>query len=386
MSKGFLMFSDEEPGLTMLKDEPDDLTHLAPVAGDVCVPLEDHPFLTDMLDDFLLRDNFGPLLTDEPTDPFISYRDSCDPSPQLLSPNLSKHSDSSMQSLNSPGGSLGDEDHMSTFMTLQMDEEDPELIMKAPYIPMNIGDDLPLLMSDDLIWNPNSNEKNNSHSKGPDINSSLAQLLCSNVNKSRKVNDHGGGLIEDNALHDMQNKDTSWKQKKLERSNSNKRSNGSQYNISNKRCKSDPEEKMSSELLQQLMSNNTQRGRPKGKSNWLLDSGQKATCISQPSDSVLMNLLDEPMIEIDTSQSHDTLIGGQPRIFFSGTLPKSPAQTRLISKQWSRGSMSLLDPNAPSVTSFLDLTQQDFDVNAPVSHLLLQGEDLLTALELNGTL
>uniref|UniRef100_A0A1Y1LZ17 Hypoxia-inducible factor 1-alpha n=2 Tax=Photinus pyralis TaxID=7054 RepID=A0A1Y1LZ17_PHOPY len=291
MSKGFLMFSDEEPGLTMLKDEPDDLTHLAPVAGDVCVPLEDHPFLTDMLDDFLLRDNFGPLLTDEPTDPFISYRDSCDPSPQLLSPNLSKHSDSSMQSLNSPGGSLGDEDHMSTFMTLQMDEEDPELIMKAPYIPMNIGDDLPLLMSDDLIWNPNSNEKNNSHSKGPDINSSLAQLLCSNVNKSRKVNDHGGGLIEDNALHDMQNKDTSWKQKKLERSNSNKRSNGSQYNISNKRCKSDPEEKMSSELLQQLMSNNTQRGRPKGKSNWLLDSGQKATCISQPSDSVLMNLL-----------------------------------------------------------------------------------------------
>lgn len=74
----------------MLKDEPDDLTHLAPVAGDVCVPLEDHPFLSDMLDDFFLRDNFGPLLTDEPSDPFISYRDSCDPSPQLLSPNLSK--------------------------------------------------------------------------------------------------------------------------------------------------------------------------------------------------------------------------------------------------------------------------------------------------------
>lgn len=77
--------------VTVLKDEPDDLTHLAPVAGDVCVPLEDHPFLSDMLDDFLLRDNgFGPLLTDEPSDPFISYRDSCDPSPQLLSPNMSK--------------------------------------------------------------------------------------------------------------------------------------------------------------------------------------------------------------------------------------------------------------------------------------------------------
>ena len=75
----------------MLKDEPDDLPHLAPVAGDVCVPLDDHPFLTDkMLDDFLLRDSFEPLLNDEPTDPFISYRDSYDNSPQLLSPNLSK--------------------------------------------------------------------------------------------------------------------------------------------------------------------------------------------------------------------------------------------------------------------------------------------------------
>lgn len=77
--------------LLVLKDEPEDLTHLAPVAGDVCVPLEEHPFLTDMLDDFLLRDSFCPLLADdEPTDPFISYRDSCDPSPQLLSPNMSK--------------------------------------------------------------------------------------------------------------------------------------------------------------------------------------------------------------------------------------------------------------------------------------------------------
>lgn len=77
--------------IAVLKDEPDDLTHLAPVAGDVCVPLDDHPFLTDMFDDFLLKDNsFGPLLTDEPSDPFISYRDYRDSSPQLLSPNLSK--------------------------------------------------------------------------------------------------------------------------------------------------------------------------------------------------------------------------------------------------------------------------------------------------------
>lgn len=76
----------------MLKDEPDDidLTHLAPEAGDVCVPLDNNPFLSDMLDDFLLKDNFCPLLNDEPTDPFMSYREFHAPSPQLLSPNLSK--------------------------------------------------------------------------------------------------------------------------------------------------------------------------------------------------------------------------------------------------------------------------------------------------------
>lgn len=71
----------------MVKDDPEDLTHLAPAAGGVCVPLD--PFLPD-LDDFLLKDDFSPLLTDEPSDPFMAYRDSCDPSPQLLSPNISK--------------------------------------------------------------------------------------------------------------------------------------------------------------------------------------------------------------------------------------------------------------------------------------------------------
>lgn len=78
----------------------------------------------------------------------------------------------------------------------------------------------------------------------------------------------------------------------MDRTPSTKRSNTTLYDTSNKRTRNETKEKMSSELLQQLMSNNQHRGRPKGKSNWLLDSGgQKAACISQPSDSVLMNLL-----------------------------------------------------------------------------------------------
>ncbi|XP_053670565.1 protein similar [Anopheles nili] len=65
MNKGFLMFSDEEPGLTMLKDEPDDLTHLAPTAGDACIPLEESgTFFNEMFEDFIIPDSYT-LLQDE---------------------------------------------------------------------------------------------------------------------------------------------------------------------------------------------------------------------------------------------------------------------------------------------------------------------------------
>lgn len=96
----------------MLKEEPEDLTHLAPTAGDVCIPLEDNPF--DMFDEFILGDNYCSLLPEEfgeldppggpqhqprhMADPFISYRDGIDSSPLsdmsqsplMLSPSISK--------------------------------------------------------------------------------------------------------------------------------------------------------------------------------------------------------------------------------------------------------------------------------------------------------
>lgn len=100
----------------VLKDEPDDLTHLAPIAGDACIPLDESvPFFSDMFDDFIIPDNYN-LLTDELNsldsqcsskstttsngsnssscnDPFINYRDDSNDtnnSPHLLSPGLSK--------------------------------------------------------------------------------------------------------------------------------------------------------------------------------------------------------------------------------------------------------------------------------------------------------
>ncbi|KAJ8924025.1 hypothetical protein NQ315_006802 [Exocentrus adspersus] len=282
----------------MKDDDLDDLTHLAPVAGDVCVSLNDHPLLSDMFEDYLLKDNFGPLLSQGPSDPLM-YRDFDDPSPQLLSPNLSKSSDCSLPSLSSPGESLTDEDQMSTFMNLQLEDES-ELSFKAPFVPMN--DEYPLLMTNDVMWNNNEKHKNQS----PDNMSSLAQLLSTSLSKHNlKANDHGGGLVQENIdeIYNTKNTFKNWNTQdhnktntrlsKIERSPSMKRSSSALYDQTNKRSKSDPKEKISSELLHQLMSNNHSRGRPKGKSsNWLLEnSRQKAACVSQPSDSVLMNLL-----------------------------------------------------------------------------------------------
>lgn len=230
MNKGFLMFSEEEPGLTMLKDEPDDLTHLAPTAGDECIPLEETtPFFSDMFDDLILPDNYCSLLPDEinsldsqgsshskgnSVDPFINYRDDLSDtsgSPNMLSPGLSKSpAGSSLPSLCSPNGSLPEEE--LTFMTMNM-EDDLDLSMRAPYISMNETDDLPLLISDDLMWGAfpeglalhkdiiktsnnimNHNSSNNNHNHNTNNNnsqnhmktetkvidtSSLAALLCS---------------------------------------------------------------------------------------------------------------------------------------------------------------------------------------------------------------
>ncbi|KAK9884089.1 hypothetical protein WA026_005027 [Henosepilachna vigintioctopunctata] len=359
MSRGFLTFT-EDSGLTMLKEEPEDLTHLAPVAGDVCVPLEDHPFLSDVLDDLLLRENLNPLMMDTPIDPFISYRDTYDMSPEL-SPNFSKSS--SLPSLNSPSNSLGEDDHMSTFMSYSIEEEGSDSSMRpgSPYIPMNM-DDLPLLLSssNDLMWSNSSSPTPASPSNKPaKDSSSLAQLLSTTVKTSIKSNTASDQIGQ-----------SQWNTKTVEKNmrpqssspNCNKRTNTTSCNTTNKRMKTEqPKDNTTSELLQQLISNNNgnSRGRPK-KANWLLE-GQKAACISQPSDSVLMNLL---------GHTTDTKTQG------------SNFRKYLIRVN----SKSLLNPETAPIASFLTLTDRDYEVNAPVNNRLLQGEDLIKALDIGDTM
>ena len=82
----------------VLKEDPEDLTHLAPTAGDVCVPLDETPIeyvLPDILEDIILSDcnlsndkgdGYLPLSPNS----FFSYRDDLEPSSRPLSPMLSQ--------------------------------------------------------------------------------------------------------------------------------------------------------------------------------------------------------------------------------------------------------------------------------------------------------
>ncbi|XP_011874728.1 PREDICTED: protein similar isoform X2 [Vollenhovia emeryi] len=255
MNKGFLTFSEDQPGLTMLKDEPDDLTHLAPTAGDVCVPLDTTPYLSDMLDEFIFgNDHYScPLLSPGDTltpelrsadlsaslkdadlvdsttrakdtvdrladsDPFM-YGDSpgspCGIDPSTVSPSLSKYRQSperSVDSLGSPtGGSGGDGLSEDEMLMLGINDSigDEELALRAPYIPMSDQDEaLELLINDDMVMWGSSQSADKGSSKWllddreqRNSESSLVQLLRTDQAVSRRYNDHGGGLLNPQLL------------------------------------------------------------------------------------------------------------------------------------------------------------------------------------------
>ncbi|XP_039757469.1 uncharacterized protein LOC120631873 isoform X2 [Pararge aegeria] len=130
MNKGFLTFSGND-GLTMLKEEPDDLTHLAPTAGDACISLENSPF--DMFDDFMLNDNYCSLLGDDlangsPVDSLIADSLLSSPEPQETESSCEQSSLLTELSLDAFDNNRSDND---------IDDGN------SPFIP--ITDELPLL-------------------------------------------------------------------------------------------------------------------------------------------------------------------------------------------------------------------------------------------------
>ncbi|XP_067119502.1 hypoxia-inducible factor 1-alpha-like [Centruroides vittatus] len=201
MNKGFLTFIDDKSGLTVLKDEPEDLTHLAPQAGDVCIPLDMSTLTPDMLNDVLFSEAYGDckltpdygLLSDDPcfsvgsnnssnlsspltNDPFLSYREDSLSSPDSCgtSSDLSLSKSGSITDLQSSKSNTPDlpslESPVDRFanLDLKLDSsaiissgkndlslgDDFDMHMRGTYMSMS-SDDFPLLSpSNSVMWGP----------------------------------------------------------------------------------------------------------------------------------------------------------------------------------------------------------------------------------------
>ncbi|KAL1461963.1 hypothetical protein WDU94_013822 [Cyamophila willieti] len=152
---------------SVLKDEPEDLTHLAPTPGDACISLEgssEFGLMGDLLiDEFILpEDNYCPLLSDacdsnskqmspcQQDDSFYMYRDDRSLSPDHVFQSPGQCSIPSLSSMEDSPPMV--EDSMNSLWGLDLvDSSSEELCVRAPYIPMP-HDDLPLLTAGDLMW------------------------------------------------------------------------------------------------------------------------------------------------------------------------------------------------------------------------------------------
>ncbi|XP_050420456.1 protein similar-like isoform X2 [Adelges cooleyi] len=356
MNKGFLTFSDDDTGLTMLKDEPEDLTHLAPTAGDVCVPLDTCGLnhlgfvMSDVLEDLILTDcSLAPFDSMPPNSMHDVYSNRSSSPMQHIGDDLSQ----------SPG--LCDPT-MSTLLGMDLDNSqsdlDLELSLKNQFIPM-YEDDLYPLLSGDLLWGPA--ERSPSPKPTPinwhipqsvkaqdkrDTNSpSLAKLLKSEGNTARPHFDSGGGN-GGGGLTDGGGDSWGSISKMLHQ----------RYNTGSADARDDTTDTRSNGGVKRVGPNVTTASQ-----SWKRCK-QEETAKQGTSNSVLMNLLDG----VSKSVSKDTIIknGSQPR-----------HRSRLKSA-------CLLDPGSTTIPSLLDLTEQDYDVNAPAGGELLQGSELLKALEI----
>uniref|UniRef100_A0A0N8B4K9 Hypoxia-inducible factor 1-alpha n=1 Tax=Daphnia magna TaxID=35525 RepID=A0A0N8B4K9_9CRUS len=196
MNEGFLIF-DKQNRVTVLKEEPEDLTHLAPVAGDTCIPLDmpsisfpgdifDVEQLTPEFFDCLPLTGFDIPLLMESEQWIASDGSGAMESVDFSVPPVIKQEDpfiffnsetplpSSSSNMSSPmaSSSQGNEDYEidyridvaspsfmdETFMACSslksskspLEDED-ELDRRAPYISMNESDDLPLFDPSELF-------------------------------------------------------------------------------------------------------------------------------------------------------------------------------------------------------------------------------------------
>lgn len=423
MNKGFLMFADDDSGLTVLKEdsEPEDLTHLAPQAGDDSIPLDDLP--SDVLGDdaFSLSDPYcdgSKLLPDYALlppeedcplgrrDPFLSYRDDSDPlsSPDSCATPPSSDGEgrgsscSDLPSLESPVDRFAGLDLQHT------DLQDDDFDMRAPYISMN-GDDFPLLSPpDSVMWGPQDSPPGSSSSRsslcnsptffapspssarttlgslGPNPKSSLAALLVAELPppaaRSREWTKHRA-----RTNHPRSPGVTAPSRQDLARSARLAQHPHQQQQSALASTRSHATRGLSSDLrlqgyvtaaLEQKMGMPSPPDPPpkRGSTERALGAGQLASpkrmrvdhlrgVQLQNKDSVLLNLLVN-----GEDACHGYLC--QTLRYDKRCLPSSPRPAPL-----------LLDEPIPTLQ---DLSQLDAEVNAPIQQLLT-GEDLLSALD-----
>lgn len=187
MNKGYLMFDDDNSDLTVLKDEPDDLTHLAPTAGDECVSLDAPKYIFDDIfmehlcgsslvgdlepmcdEEVLLIPDAQKQTTPLTNDPFLCNRqqqknvtpfkslcqDSLVGSSMTSSINKIELSPASLDSgclssTNSPSHSIYSLGSNTTELDFEMDGD--EFTRRAPFIPMGDGDDFLFCPEDRIL-------------------------------------------------------------------------------------------------------------------------------------------------------------------------------------------------------------------------------------------
>lgn len=153
MNKGFLTFSDDESGSTVLKEEPEDLTHLAPTAGDACVPLSIPSIRDGMMCCDILSDEYSPLINQSKETPlFSSYNDNSSRSlsPALtLSPNV--YCGTPLCGLSDDGPGLED---ATSLLGLDILKSETELD-KTGFIHLSGSNGLPLLTTE-FLWDVSS--------------------------------------------------------------------------------------------------------------------------------------------------------------------------------------------------------------------------------------
>uniref|UniRef100_A0A0A9WWP6 Hypoxia-inducible factor 1-alpha n=2 Tax=Lygus hesperus TaxID=30085 RepID=A0A0A9WWP6_LYGHE len=148
MTSEFLKSSDDDPCSTSITDELDDLTHLAPTAGDTCVPLGT-PLLNDVLHNILSNNDeiTNPLLDHgKDISLFTAYRDDCSNS----SPSLTQSPGSCTGTI----GYLGDDNSTfedSAIRLLGFETSEEDMPFKQYEDPLG-GEDLPLLLPPEIQW------------------------------------------------------------------------------------------------------------------------------------------------------------------------------------------------------------------------------------------